>query len=432
MEKAARASQGRLGVLFLITESKGTAVYVRAYHLAKQLVRRGHAVTLMAVSSDLRFGSRTGCEAGVRLIETPNFLHSIFGRYTRRLYLEPGTGIFDIMARVRECRSERYDVIQLFDHGPNVALPFYLSRGRVNSRFISDWCDIYHFDGGMRCDYGFRLDWVYGKLGFAFRKYSRFVEFDLRRSADGVTAISRNLLDFAVAHGVAPERVSLVEGGADVDAITPLPKIKAREKLGLPAGARIVGFMGTFQRDLDIVIKSLSLLKHHLPDAYLLVIGTPFPWARQTARDHGIAERYLEAGRCSDELLPYYLASTDVLALPLKDNLFNQTRWPNKIGEYLACGRPVVVSDVGNVASLVREYGTGLTAQDDAGDFSRQLMTLLSDPTLAQEMGQRARQLACGSYSWALQAEKLEDFYYRIMEARRPDRNLAPSHGERP
>ena len=231
-----------------------------------------------------------------------------------------------------------------------------------------------------------------------------------------MTAISQGLRDFAVQHGVARERVSVVEGGADVDAITPLPKAEARRKLGLPVNGKIVGFMGTFQRDLDIVMQSFSLLKEALPDAYLLVIGTPFPWAREVAQQQGITGCYLEAGRCADELLPYYLASTDVLALPLKENLFNQTRWPNKIGEYMACGRPVVVSDVGDVASLVRAHGTGLTAKNDAADFSAKLTTLLSDPSLAEKMGGKARELACGAYSWALQSSKLEEFYYHLAD----------------
>ena len=410
-----RKNVDRLKILFLVPDTKGSAVYVRAYNLAKQLAVRGHAVTLMAVSADSTFGSHTRSESGLRLIETPNFMHNIFGHYTRRLFLEPGTGILDIIARLRECGSGQYDIVQLFDHSLNVVVPFYFLRRRVKSRFIADWCDIYHYAGGLRYNYGFRFDRIYEILGFPFRKYSRFVEFGLRRNSDGVTAISRNLLDFAVEHGVARERVSVVEGGADVEHISPLSKMEARRKLGLPVEGKIVGFMGTFQRDMDIVIKSFSILKEEFPDSYLLVIGRPFPWARKIAEEQGIAGRYIEAGRCSEELLPYYLASTDVLALPLKDNLFNKTRWPNKIGEYMACGRPVVVSDVGNIAGIVREHGTGLTAGNDAVDFSSKLKTLLSNPDLAENMGKKARKLACSEYSWALQSAKLEEFYGHIL-----------------
>jgi len=417
MKCASLAELDRLKVLFLIPEGKGSAVYVRAHQLAKQLALRGHAVTLMAVSPRLKFTSHTGSESGLRVIETPNFLHNLFGAYTRRLFLEPGTGLLDIAARVRECLSGGYQVIQLFDHSPNVAIPFYLLRNRLASRFVADWCDVYHHAGGLRYDYPFRLDFIYAKVGFLFRWYSRFVEFHLRRNADGVTAISQHLLDFAVQQGVARGRLALLEGGADVESIRVLPKSEARSKLGLPLDGKIVGFMGTFQGDLDIVVRSFSLLKKELPECYLLVIGTPLPAVRKLVQEYGITDRYIEAGRCPDELLPHYLASTDVLALPLKENLFNETRWPNKIGEYMACGRPVVVSDVGDVADLVREHQTGLTAKNEEADFSGKLRTLLSDPELAEKMGSRARQMACEQYSWASQAAKLERFYRQLVQA---------------
>lgn len=414
MSGDARNSVNLLKILFLIPDTKASAVYVRAYNLAKQLASRGHDITLMVVSFDLMFRSRTYSESGLRFIETPNFMHTIFGHYTRRLFLEPGTGILDIIARLRECKTGKYDIIQLFDHSLNVAIPFYVLRHSLKSRFISDWCDIYHYAGGLRYTYGFRIDRIYEKIGFLFRKFSRFVEFDLRRKTDGVTAISQNLLEFAVEQGVERQKVALVEGGADVEHIYPLPKIEARKKLGLPVEGKIVGFMGTFQRDMDIVIKSFSLLKDEVPDSYLMVIGTPFPWTRECAQAQGIAGRYIEAGRCSDELLPYYLASTDLLALPLKDNLFNATRWPNKFGEYMACGRPVVVSNVGNIADIVWEHGTGMVAENDALDFSCKLKAILTDSVLAEKMGTKARQLVCGNYSWAIQAAKLEDHYTHI------------------
>ena len=273
MDNDARYKMHRLKVLFLVPDGRKSAVFIRAFNLAKQLALRGHAVTLMVVSADLTFSSRSASESGIRIIETPNFLHNVFGHYTRRLFLEPGNGILDIITRVREGRSGAYDIIQLFDHSLNVAVPFYFLRNRLKSRFVSDWCDIYHYAGGLRYDYGFRLDSLYGKLGFPFKRYSQFVEFDLRRNADGVTAISQHLRNFAVQHGVQLDRVSVVEGGADVENIRMLAKFEARKKLGLPVNGKIVGFMGTFQCDMDVVIKSFSLLKDVVPDAYLLVIG---------------------------------------------------------------------------------------------------------------------------------------------------------------
>ena len=404
-----------LKILFLLSHMKGTATYVRARQLAGQLALRGHAVTLMAVSSQNRFSSLTSWGSGFRTVETPNFLHCAFGALTGRLFLEPGTGFLDVIARIREIRTDVYDIVQTFDHSLNVALPFYLLKGRGKVAFVSDWCDVYHHKGGLRDAYGYRLDALYRKIGFPFRCLSRFLEFDLRRRAAAVTAISAMLRQFAIENSVAEDRVFVVEGGADVDNIVPLPKAEARSRLGLPVTGKIVGFLGTFQRDLDMVIRSLALVKRDIPDAYLLVVGTSYGWTKEIAAAAGVADACIEAGRCPDDLLPLYLAAADVHVLPLRENLANKTRWPNKMGEYMASCRPTVVNDVGDVAEVVKTHGIGLVADQSVEDFAAKIVILLKDSRLAEEMGDKARRLACTRYSWGILAVKLEQVYQQVL-----------------
>lgn len=405
-----------LRILFLLSALRDSATYVRAYHLARQLAARGHELTLVAVSPQR---SMTGCsvaEGGVTIMETPNLGYYPLGRLTTRLYLEPGAGPADILARLKLLLSDRYDIVQLFDHSPNVALPFYLLRNRIRARFVSDWCDIYHCPGGLRDHNSFRLDPLYRIAGSPFRAYSRFVEHDLRRKVHGVTAISKGLRDYAVDRGVSPDRVFVLEGGADVEGIRPLSRSAARLRLGLPAHGKIVGFLGTFQRDLDIVIRSFVLVRKVVPEARLLVIGSPHEETRRRIREEGLSDVYIEAGRCSDELLPWYLSAANVFALPLRDNLANATRWPNKIGEYMAAGRPTVVNDVGDIAEAVRQYRIGLTADQGAIPFAMQIIRLLHDEPLAEELGRNAREAACTRYSWALLAGELEKKYRMLLE----------------
>jgi len=407
-----------LKILFLLSRMKGTATYVRARQLAGQLALRGHDVTLMAVSPQSRFSSLTSWDSGFKTVETPNFLHHVFGTFTGRLFLEPGAGFLDVIARIREIRAYAYDIVHTFDHSLNVALPFYLLKGKRKAAFVSDWCDVYNYEGGLRDVYGYRLDPLYRKIGLPFRRLSRFLEFDLRRGAAAVTAISAMLRQFAIENSIAEDRVFVVEGGADVDNIVPLPKAEARSRLGLPVTGKIVGFLGTFQRDLDMVIRSLALVKREIPDAYLLVVGTSYGWTEKLAAGSGVADACIEAGRCPDDLLPIYLAAADVHVLPLRENLANKTRWPNKMGEYMASCRPTVINDVGDVAEVVKTYGIGLVADQSVEDFAAKIAILLKDSLLADEMGNNARRLACTRYSWGIMAEKLEQVYQQVLTRR--------------
>jgi len=404
-----------LKILFLLSDVRDSATYVRAFNLSKQIAVLGHDITLMAVSPDSTFGSAHYVKDGVKIIETPHFMHNGLGHFTRRLFLDPGTGILDIFLRLREAARGHYDIVQLFDHSLNVFVPWWALKNRVKGKFVSDWCDIFNYEGGLRYAYCFRLDCVYKVIGFPFRKLSHYLEFNLRRQVNGVTAISNALRDFAVRHGVGKDNIFVLEGGADVDAIKPLPKKEARKRLGLPVDSNIVGFLGTFQGDLDIVIQSFARVKQEIPDAYLLIIGKPSPWIKTALAAAGISSSYLEAGRCSDELLPQYLACVDVLALPLRENLASETRWPNRIGEYMACGRPIVVSNVGDTAKVVRNHEIGLVAEPDVASFAANIVKLLLNAPLARDMGEKARELACSRYSWALQAAKLEVFYFHLL-----------------
>lgn len=404
-----------LKLLFLLSREKGSATYVRAYNLARQLALRGHNITLMSVSLDSTFKKISSFEHGIEILDTPNLSHNLFGKMTTRLFLEPGTGVLDIYERIKIGMFCDFDIIQTFDHSLNVVVPFYFMRNRKKAKFVSDWCDVFHHPGGLRETYGFRLDHIYRKLGFPFRKYFRSLEVDFRRKVDAVTVISPKLKEFAINHEIKDENVFVIEGGADVDKIKPLIKKEARKALNIPVDSKIVGFLGTFQRDLDIVIKSMVLIKKEIPHCFLLVIGKPFPWTRQTVESHGIADSYIETGYCSDDLLPQYLSCVDVFALPFKKNLANETRWPNKIGEYMASGRPTVVSNVGDVARVVNDMKIGYVAEQRPGSFAEKLKEILTNDRLANEMGARARALACRKYSWAIKAEELEKIYLNLV-----------------
>jgi glycosyltransferase involved in cell wall biosynthesis len=100
----------------------------------------------------------------------------------------------------------------------------------------------------------------------------------------------------------------------------------------------------------------------------------------------------------------------------MKKNFMNETRWPNKIGEYMASGRPTVVSDVGDVAEVVEKYGIGLVAKPGADSFAEKMQILFSNEKAAVDMGVRAREVACEKYSWAEMAIRLEAIYFQLIK----------------
>jgi glycosyltransferase involved in cell wall biosynthesis len=108
--------------------------------------------------------------------------------------------------------------------------------------------------------------------------------------------------------------------------------------------------------------------------------------------------------------IPLYLGASDVLLLPLPDTLFDRARWPLRLGDYLAAGRPIVATSLPEIEKIVSECGL-LAKIGDPEDFADKILSIISDPDLREEMGKRARGLAETRYSWKRIAKQLERAY---------------------
>jgi phosphatidylinositol alpha-1,6-mannosyltransferase len=131
-----------------------------------------------------------------------------------------------------------------------------------------------------------------------------------------------------------------------------------------------------------------------------------------------LKDRVIITGRQPFNKMLDYLSACDVLVLPLSDTITNRGRWPSKVNEYVAVGRPTVACDVGDVAGLLRDNDIGLLVRPDAAEFAARIDELLSDPARATAMGDRARDVALTLYSQDAVAGRLEDFYRRTIAAR--------------
>jgi len=390
-----------MNVLMLNHNAKESGTYFRCFHFARHLVRKGHEVTLLTCVTN-RFKPQVEYIEGVKVIGTPRF---------RRVadFFVPGgldTGFLDILIRTGHTILAKYDIVHGFDHLPNVSFPSYLGKKFRNACFISDWCDW----------------WTRG--GFPYERFrskrrnefETFLEEGIRKIADGVTVISSVLKERAESLGIPAQKIKLIPSGADVDNIRPLCKEEARRKLNLPQDAAILGFVGFVDVDVDLVIRAIKIISEQNPRARALIIGVKEK-AAQTAKELGVEDKVILAGIKPYSALPDYYAAADVLAMPLRDTLFNRARWPNKIGDHLAAGRPTVTHAVGDIKSLFQDHNIGLLAEtDSAEDFAGQVARLFDEPSIARRMGETARTLAEKELSWERMTASLEQFYVKSLQ----------------
>ena len=382
---AANAPEQRgesLRILMLNHNRRGTGTFFRAWHLARGLSGLGHEVTILTVSSTRRTTPSRHVEDGVTLVETPNLLDLLYG-------IGSGFGAIGIPYRMLLTARSRFDLIHAFDHKPNVFLPAVMGAALKGVPLVADWADW----------------WGYTKDGSGLQEHQAWpvprlettMEDSIHRRADWVTTISRGLLERAVSLGIPRDRVAWIPSGAPDDLIRSEDQQTARRRLGLPENLYLLGYVGSDVGDIDLLIPFMHRLRGRHPEARLALMGprirsllTGYPQAQDDVLDFGLVPF---------EELSQHLGVCDAFVLPMRDTVFNRTRWPNKFGDYLAAGRPILCSPVGDVADFVRTEDCGIVWHDLEG-LSDAIGTLMGDREASLRMAQNARQLAEGRLSW--------------------------------
>ncbi len=215
--------------------------------------------------------------------------------------------------------------------------------------------------------------------------------------------------------------VSSIHYGLDVECFKPRDKLSARRVLDIPTEAFVIMFAAD---STTIRRKGLSTLAEALgsmpnPSSLLLIsVGSGVP------KFPG-AVRHTHFGYVgSDLMLSVLYSAADVFVIPSVQEAFGQTAL-----EAMACGTPVIGSDVGGIPELVRHGVTGyLVPPLDPLKLREALIGLMGDPIKRAEMSNSCRQLVVQEYNLEVQARNYVKLYEEILRGRGgdPSRNSAP------
>lgn len=225
---------------------------------------------------------------------------------------------------------------------------------------------------------------------------------------------------FGLDTGAVPERAQPRRGG---------PRARPASQIPPPDASRpIAGYVGLLSPDrgLATVYEAARLLRRRLPGATVRVIGR-VDWSGLPAAIPRDAAAWSAAGvdlagaiPAAD--IPAALGSITVGWIPFQDTANNRRTIPLKLLEYMAAGLPVVVSEIGFIAAIVREAGCGLLVPPaDARAHADALAELLTDPERAHRLGRAGREAVRRRYTWAAEGERLVALYREI---------IAPAEGD--
>jgi glycosyltransferase involved in cell wall biosynthesis len=170
-------------------------------------------------------------------------------------------------------------------------------------------------------------------------------------------------------------------------------------------------------KNVALAVEAMALAAAQQADLLLAIVGDGPLRSALDARVAalGLSDRVIFAGRVPHEQLPAWYRSADLFVLSSE---FDNS--PNVALEAMACGLPVVATDVGGLREYVQVDVNGLLVPPgDARELARAMVRYAADPDLARRVGWRNRQDAVARFSWAQSARSLRDVYRRVVERRR-------------
>jgi D-inositol-3-phosphate glycosyltransferase len=217
-------------------------------------------------------------------------------------------------------------------------------------------------------------------------------------------------------YGAAPERISIVPGGVNLKLFQPIEKRLARQELGL-SDDKIVLYVGRVDplKGIDRLLEAVA----SLPDTHglrLMLIGgdeqseSEIERLHQLARALGIQPLVTFLGLIKHERMPYFYSAADVCVVPSYYESFGLVTL-----ESLACGTPVVATDVGDLKKIIRPGETGYVVDNASpAQLADKIASVLSWPERDGSSIQSIR-ASVARFSWSNIARAIAKECHRVL-----------------
>lgn len=405
--------------LFLTHNLRERGSYFRALEIAKRLAARGHEVDFGFVSEWKKYRPQLHEEqVGSGLLRCIEFPY-----WTLFNDKQEGWGVFDNFCRTVRVLRGGYDFLYAFSHKPSCVFPAWLGH-LACPRFVLDWSDWWSGPEGLyqACvlpSAGFQslprpMRWA-RRAVFAIEQWW---EPRIWRFAHAVTLISSEFFrhPFVEREELRP-KAYVMHSGASLDAIKPMDKNEARKLIGIefPPEAVVFGYVANFHTDERLLLEAFARHLVENPYSFLLVVGSDFENMTPDIYEC-VRERVVHVGRQPFTRIGLYLAAADVLLLPLTNIALNRARYPHKLSDYVAAGRPLIACDVGETGRLLRKYSIGLLTEPNAYSFAKAMSSAVALRDSWDRMGSDVRKAAETYFDWDKLCTGLFEFLSRRLD----------------
>jgi D-inositol-3-phosphate glycosyltransferase len=221
------------------------------------------------------------------------------------------------------------------------------------------------------------------------------------------------------------DRINVISPGVDTERFHPIPKAHAKEVIGICPNRRTILFVGRIEplKGIDSLLCAISQVVKKLPDlrdwlCVPIIGGDPdrileddeMVRLQELREELGINDIVTFLGAKDQDMLQYYYSAAEMVVMPSDYESFGMVAL-----EAMACGTPVIASDVGGLSFLVKHGRTGYRVPArDSKALASKIVQLLTNAGLQRRIGHRA---ACWAeaYAWPNIADKIETLYKKVL-----------------
>lgn len=212
---------------------------------------------------------------------------------------------------------------------------------------------------------------------------------------------------------------TVIPNGANTNIFYPMPEDICKGQLGLPDYHYIL-FVGSLShwQGLETLMAAVPIVTSQCPSARFLIVGDGRmkPQLEKQAASLKLQDKFIFTGKVPYSHIPLYINASDICVAPFpyKRNARIGLS-PLKIGEYLACGKPVVTTRISGLEYIESEHLGLLCDPDSPLDLACSILQLLTNQALYNSIAQNTRPYITANRSWPINARQTAEFLEKTL-----------------
>lgn len=363
--------------------------------------RPGFPVDIRAANRDKQFPT-------VDVIDGVAY-HRIFEGANRSMVSEPEYMLSLIDEFEKAIRHERPAIV----HGRSTyltALPALIAARRAGLPFVYEVSGLWELVHASRDTTG---------ANQALVNRIRDLETFTILNSDRIITLTEGMVDELTSRGADRHKITLVPNCVSPEIFLPTPRDNAlAEKLGIPPGVPVVGYVGTFvdYEGLDDLLRAAKRVIAGGVDCRVLLVGDGRGQQNHKALARQLGDKVIMPGRVPHDEVANYYSLIDVLVYARKPWEVCETVSPMKPFEALAQEKAVIASSVRALAQIVLDGETGLIFEKgNVDDLAAKITQLFQSPELRSRLGKQGRDWVIKNRSWKKAGQEVVNVYRQIL-----------------